>query len=410
MPAVDPNIPQLRVGGRIYTDFLDLEVSREVDRMSSRFVVHVAERWTDGAKDPWQIRRFDPFTLSFGNDLVLTGYVDAYRPEFDRASHNVEIVGRSKTQDIIDCTPDLPGGQFAGYKLDAIARAIAAPFGIGVIVQADVGDAFPDATIYRHEKGFEFLERLARLRSVLLADDEQGRLVLTTAGSTRATDKLEQGKNIERASGELNGANMFSEYRVKTQAGVGTALPDVKSIATYSSTEPMPPTDTVASQASTDATDADAVDVPQTQAVTVTSGIAYDHSVPRFRPHVIIAESALSADLAQKRAEWQAKYNNARGTQITIEVAGWRQSDGSLWKTNTLATVTSKFLQVDAELLIAGVTYSLRAGGGSGGGRRTRLRLGPVGGYQPDPGQVKAKKGGKGSAPDWNGVNSIAGS
>ena len=127
MPAVDPNIPQLRVGGRIYTDFLDLEVSREIDRMSSRFVVHVAERWTDGAKDPWQIRRFDPFTLSFSNDLVLTGYVDAYRPEFDRASHNVEIVGRSKTQDIIDCTPDLPGGQFAGYRLDAIARGAAPP-------------------------------------------------------------------------------------------------------------------------------------------------------------------------------------------------------------------------------------------------------------------------------------------
>jgi hypothetical protein len=46
----------------------------------------------------------------------------------------VRITGCSKTEDIVDCTPDIRGGQFAGYKLDAIARAIASLFKIDVVV------------------------------------------------------------------------------------------------------------------------------------------------------------------------------------------------------------------------------------------------------------------------------------
>jgi prophage tail gpP-like protein len=51
---------------------------------------------------------------------VLTGCIDNYLPEVEADRHAVRITGRSKTEDIVDCTPDNQGGQFAGYKLDAI--------------------------------------------------------------------------------------------------------------------------------------------------------------------------------------------------------------------------------------------------------------------------------------------------
>ena len=100
------------------------------------------------------------------------------------------------------------GRQFAGYKLDAIARAIASLFKIDVVVQTDVGEPFPDATIERHETGFAFLDRLCRLRSVLATDDEQGRLVLTRAGNERAHDALLQGPggNVQWASAVITGS------------------------------------------------------------------------------------------------------------------------------------------------------------------------------------------------------------
>ncbi len=139
---------------------------------------------------------------------MLTGYIDNYLSEVGADRHAVRVTGRSKTEDIVDCTPDIKGGQFAGYKLDAIARAIASLFKIDVVVQTDVVEPFPDATIERHETGFAFLERLCRLRSVLATDDEQGRLVLTRAGNDRTHDALLQGpgSNVQWASAVISGA------------------------------------------------------------------------------------------------------------------------------------------------------------------------------------------------------------
>ncbi len=160
---------------------------------------------------------------------LLSGYIDNYLPEVEANRHAVRITGRSKTEYIVDCTPDIRGGQFAGYKLDAIARAIASLFKIDVVVQTDVGEPFPDATIEQHETGFAFLERLARLRSVLMSDDEQGRLVLTRAGNDRAHDALLQGPggNVQWASAVISGGRRFSHYKVKAQQTVHGTKPPV---------------------------------------------------------------------------------------------------------------------------------------------------------------------------------------
>jgi prophage tail gpP-like protein len=185
----------------------------------------VSERFLATAAD-FPLAPFMPCTVAIGGDVVLTGYIDNYLPEVEADRHTVRITGRSKTEDIIDCTPDIQGGQFAGYKLDAIARAIGQsvgkPYPIDVVVEVDVGEPFPDATIERHETGFAFLERLCRLRSILATDDEQGRLVLTRAGAKRATDALLQGPggNVQWVAGTFSGARRFSHYKVKAQQTV----------------------------------------------------------------------------------------------------------------------------------------------------------------------------------------------
>jgi prophage tail gpP-like protein len=323
-------------------------------------------------------------------------------PGYTAHEHTVRVTGRSKTQDLIDCTPDVPGGQFSGYKLDQIAEAIAYPFGIRVHVLTEIGEPFYDATIERHETAFQFLERLARLRGVLLCDDELGDLILCNAGDVRATGALVQGVNILSASANLSGVRRFSEYRVKTQIGVQTRLPYLTSI-TPPVPSALPPTDAVVDQFLAAAAEAAEEEVPQTQVVTTTQAVAYDRGVPRFRPHVMIAESGLSADLAMRRATWQAKYNAARGMQLQVEVQGWRQADGKLWRINELMTLRSPYLQIDMELLCVGVTFELRPGAG----RTTRLELGPVDGYQPDPGQVRARRN-RGQAPIYNDLTRIS--
>jgi prophage tail gpP-like protein len=107
---------------------------------------------------------------------------------------------------------------------------------------------------------------------------------------------------------------------------------------------------------------------------TEVKGEALDPDVPRYRPHVVMAESTADGPTAMQRAVWQAKYNAARGTLARVIVPDWRQSDGSLWRLNQLVAVRIPFLSLDMELLIAGVSYQLNAHHG----RHTELTVGPT--------------------------------
>jgi prophage tail gpP-like protein len=379
-----PDIPILTINGRAYSGWETLRVSRGIDRCVSDFKITVSERWT-GQATPWQILPFAACQVAIDGTPVLTGYVDEYNPKIGPKEHAVEIAGRSKTQDLVDCTPDVPSGQYSGYSLAQIARSVAALFGIGTVVLTDLAnETFADAQIERSETAFTFLERLGRLSGVLLSDDELGRLVLTTAGSTRATGTLVQGQNMQSATAKLSASKRFSDYIVKGQHSIGTGGSS--------------------SWGGAGGIGSETAAVPAGTVQTQMEAVAHDSTVPRYRPRVVLAESQLTAAGMQLRANWlrQAAYGNATKAEITV--AGWRQPDGTLWTVNTLVPVTSPSLGVDQDLLIARVEFELSARAG----RTTKLHVGPVEGFTPDPGEVKIhkKKGnGKGAnCPTWTGA------
>jgi len=61
-------------------------------------------------------------------------------------------------------------------------------------------------------------------------------------------------------------------------------------------------------------------------------------------------------------------------------VQGWRQSNGDLWRHNTLVKVTDPVLGFDSDMLISKVTYSLSAQGSV-----TTLQVAPPHTFDPDP-------------------------
>lgn len=357
----------LAVNGRRYDGWTSIRVTDGIARCTADFDIGVSERWAN-QDSPWRILPFSAAQLFAGSDLVLTGYVDTYAPAFAPDQHGVRITGRSKTADLVDCTPDIAGGQYAGYGYDAICRAVAGLFDIGVVVEAaQAASVVADATIERSETGFTFLERLGRMAGVLLTDDAGGNLVLTTAGSTQASGRLVQGENILRASATITGHRRFSRYVVKGQHGL------------------TPGSATV-----------------QTQQ----EAVALDSGVPRFRPRVTLGETQMSQAQLQQRVNWMCSYAGGQAIKAQITVAGWRQPDGSLWRKNQIVGVKSSFLGIDADLLIAEVQLEL-----SQDGSTTTLTVGPVAGYMPDPGQVrlhKVKGRGHGSGVNWSGAGGLS--
>lgn len=52
-----------------------------------------------------------------------------------------------------------------------------------------------------------------------------------------------------------------------------------------------------------------------------------------------------------------------RALSTTYQVQGWRQSNGDLWRHNTLVRVKDSVLGFDDDMLISKVTYSLSVQG-----------------------------------------------
>ncbi len=373
----------LLIDGRQYGGWTSARVTRGLTRCATDFDIEVSERWA-GQNEPWQIKPFAKCEIFAGRDRMMTGFVDSYSPSGTATSHSVRINGRSKTMDLIDCMPDIQSGQFAGYRLSAIARAILGLFGLEVVIQTPHAErVIPNVNLEPAETAWAFLERLCRLVGVLATDDEQGRLVLTNVGNTKASGALVYGRNITRYTGDLSGEKRWSDYILKGQAGVGGGgggggiWSGAGGIYTSGG-----PAGTVQTALRVETKDPD---------------------VPRYRPHIGVAESQMTLDQMRHRVEWQKRFAFGQSVSATISVPGWRQPNGTLWRVNQIVPVDCQMLGVKQDLLISAVTWTL-----SPQGHETEFTLNPVEAFEPDPNQTRIERvqgqNQSGSGINWTGV------
>jgi prophage tail gpP-like protein len=236
---------------------------------------------------------------------------------------------------------------------------LCAKFGIKAVIECDTGDSFPDITVEKTETAFSCLEKLARLRQVLITDNENGDLVITQAGKKgTSTDSLVEGDNIFSATAKLDCHERFQQYAVYSQTPLSFDGEDSHS---------------------------DII------------GTATDPACPRYRRFAEQAEDPSDSGLAKKRALWRAKHNAAIGTEATITVRGFRQQRGKLWDTNFLVSVTSPRLAVDRTLLISKVVWTI-----SESGRFTHITVAPQEAFTPEPDAATAPKSKGKTAFQWN--------
>lgn len=369
----------LLIGGAIYSGWTEFRVSRAMDRAAGDFDITVTERWP-GRTEAWRILPFGEVEIRLGSDPVLKGYVDVVEPETDAKTHRVRIRGRSKTCDLVDCTPELRGTEFRGTTLPAIARALAQPFGIEVVTEVPDGAPFGVEAKEKTDTAWRTIERLGRLRGVICHDDEQGRLVLARAGERRAAGSLELGRNLLAASARIDVSKRFSRYVSMTQRQTGAA---------------------VSRDGDGDADDAEEAEQANAGVQVSVTGVATDPDVPRYRPKIFRAEGAGDTAFAQQRAVWAAATARAKSLQVEATVQSWRKADGALWRLNELVPIKADWLRLDHDLLVIGVEFTLGQEG-----RRTKLTLTPREALLPEP--LRPARTGRGGGGSYNDV--IAGS
>lgn len=355
---------QLYVNGQVYAGWTSVGVTRAMDAACGTFNLSVTDRWSANSQ-PWRIVPGNECEIRIGSDVVITGYVDLVRPGFSATDHSIEVQGRDKSSDMVDCSAVHKPDQWKKVTLLQLAETLAKPFGIKVKAETSIGAALDLVKLQQGETALEALNRHAKMRKVLVMPDGKGGILLTRTGTKRATTDLIQAVNILAATGTLDWSERYSDYIVKGQSGF--------SVDTDSEIE------------------AHAI------------GEAKDEGVTRYRPLLVVNDTEANVASAKERATWEANTRIGKSGQATITVQGWRQTPGgALWEPNMLVHVISPWLGVEGELLIRQVTFNK-----GNSGTTTQLELVSPQAYDPEPPdgkQKKKKKKGSGdsSTGAWN--------
>lgn len=310
---------RLSVDGVLYGGWKSIRVSRSIEQVAGSFQLAVSELWP-GQDFERRIKDGDACELLVDGQALVTGYVDEVAIAHDDKQHAVSIAGRDRTADIVDCSAIKGAGQWSGRKLEQIAADLCKPFGITVRAEVDTGKAFGNFALQEGETVFEAIERMARMRALLLTTDGRGSLVITRPGTQRVATPLVLGGNILGASGSISQRDRYSSYVLKGQAAGDDYF--------------------------------NGTDAAQSKAT------ATDPAVKRYRPLLVVSEGQADGLSLRDRAKWEASVRAARATQITVTVQGWSHADG-LWSPNRVVHVNDKWMRLDDDLLISGVALML---------------------------------------------------
>lgn len=338
----------IKVGGQILGGWLRVRVTRGVELLPSHFDIETTERF------PGQLSRVSadptsPCTISLSGDLVLTGYIDRYMPVYNKSRHTIRLIGRSKTEDVVDCSvdPSKVGGWFIAAKtIGQYAKIICDLYGINVSLpdgDADIPSGFAAALhIYPGYTGYFLIEEIARSVGMLVWDNEKGELVISNVGTKRAGSAVVEGLNAERVEVVFGADQRFATYRVLAQGqdqGLGH--------------------------------------------INFDTGPIHDpeYTVLRNRFRIIPQELPDPGQAySNRRAVWEANRRFGRSRIARVYVVGWRDGEGKLWTPNTIVNVNLPKAKVSEDRIISEVMW-LRGEEGT----QTLLTLMPALGLSVQP-------------------------
>lgn len=319
---------EVSVRGETFTGWKSVNVTRPLDAATGAFELTLGPSLRPSG---FPIRPGDPVQLRVDQELLLDGYVDAVQATLESDGDTVR--GRDRTADLVDSTLETPR-QFTGALavFAPIVTGIAADYGIDVDIDSPLAIEveFRTFALTPGETAWTAIDRAARLAGVLVYSRGDGNLVAADAGSEgRAVGELVQAQgegfgNVRQARLSWDNSRRFDPIVVRGQRPGS--------------------------------------DFDFGQSVAVIEGRARDPEVGRPRPLLIVAEGAVTAQDAARRAEWEATRRAARARRLTVETPSWRQaSRGPLWRVNQLVRTRIPRLGVDAELLVNRVQFRRRA-------------------------------------------------
>ena len=284
----------LTVGNQQLTGWQRVSVTRPLAAIPASFSIEVTERYPNAADI--DLKAGAPCTVTIGSDLVLTGYVDRYTSSISAAQHTIRVEGRSKSQDLVDCSAiventsagsaQTQGLQILNGDAISIARKLAKPYGIEIQTTfAGPLPTLPQLNIMLGETVWEIIDRVTRYSELIPYDLPDGSVVMfACVGTASMASGFRVGDNVEAADVMFSMDQRYSEYEghVMSMMALGTDA---------------------------------GVNSPGV------GKIIKDEEVPRFRKLYIISEQTMmGVPLAEKRRAQWPKSNRRWGQSFNFTV------------------------------------------------------------------------------------------
>lgn len=310
----------LTVGNRSIKGWDRVRVTRSIEQLPSDFDLGLMDYYAV-AGERQIVKPGDECTISLGDDLVLTGYIDRWMSSIFRSQHETRAMGRGKCQDLVDCSAEWDNNVISMSTALDIAKKLAVPYGISVATDVKDMPTVPQFTINFGESPQEIIDRISRFSAFLYYDLPDGSLYLTRVGTKSAASGVEQGRNIEQAFYQSSVDERFSDY-------VGLSLSVNGLGGDY-------------------------------QAVSVATAQDPDIATMRYRKRIVIVESTMiAADMARDSINWEMNRRYGRSKQLQVTIDSWRDSAGALWEPNTLIPISIPTMGlIDENWILGEVTF-----------------------------------------------------
>lgn len=341
-----PDDLTLILAGQAISGWTDIRVTRGIERCPSDFSVGLTELYP-GELDTIQIPPFSDCTVKLGNETVITGYVDRFVPRYSGDSHSIQVIGRSKCADLVDCSATCPTGQINNATILTIAQILAKPYGITVRSTVQDWPVIPQCNLNFGDSAYDTIQFYANYSGALIYDQPDGSLLLAKVNTAHTNAAFTEGVNVQEASVAFAGDQRYQEYAVMLQ-----------------STNPFS-------------------DIGNGEIFTPIS--IKDPNCPRYRNLIMLATGTGGIAVAKQRATWESARRAGRSKIVTLTTDTWRDPDGKLWEPNTMAQVSLPKLKLDSSYFTIGeVSYAKDAENGT----TAELVLMGSASYQPEPVQL----------------------
>jgi prophage tail gpP-like protein len=326
----------IRKNGLDYTNWTSANVSMGIEQAAYGFTF-VA---TADENEVIPIKGGELVEILADGILICTGYVDSPQVDHDFESHTITVTGRSLLADFIDSSVGTIKEFDGQVNLVDIIRSVLNGMGLSnikIVNEAGTIKNFDASDITSAEigqTGFDFCEKFARKRQVLITTNPSGGLVLARAGSNTSSVairhiKNDKGNNVISARFKDDQSERYNKYVAQSQGNPANL-------------DAGTPPESIIDQV----------------------GVIYDPEIRASRVLEFYAEESSDSFTLKERAKWEANIRRARGKTYMAQIAG-HTIDGEAFFPNVLHQIDDFKAGISSQLLTKQIVYEYSVDNGS---------------------------------------------